>query len=123
MNDDYDLYTQTKGKLGRVYDSAIVFILSHGSHRKKSKNDSLVLGVDYKGVSVDVIKSFLQPLLCPAMKGKPKLFFIQACRGLNNAEGDSISTAHTDAMNIDGGETSVMFYCVKQVQSDHSSTE
>eukprot|EP00058_Branchiostoma_floridae_P028537 XP_002614028.1 hypothetical protein BRAFLDRAFT_67388 [Branchiostoma floridae] len=61
------------------YDCFVLFLLSHGDEKG-------VLGTDEdRMISVDSITSSLQ--LCKSLVGKPKLFFIQACRGDNFDEG------------------------------------
>ncbi|XP_019614152.1 PREDICTED: malignant fibrous histiocytoma-amplified sequence 1 homolog [Branchiostoma belcheri] len=54
------------------YDCFVLFLLSHGT-------ETGVLGTDGQHVSVDSIISSFQA--CKSLVGKPKLFFIQACRG------------------------------------------
>ncbi|XP_077861597.1 caspase-3-like [Saccoglossus kowalevskii] len=55
-------------------DCIIVCILTHGSRVG-------VHGVDDKHVNVDKLSGLLNGLACPSLIGKPKLFFIQACKG------------------------------------------
>uniref|UniRef100_A0A914QTE9 Caspase-3 n=1 Tax=Panagrolaimus davidi TaxID=227884 RepID=A0A914QTE9_9BILA len=58
----------------KFYDSCVVFVLTHG------KYDHL-LGVDDKEVNVHEFLKCFNAENAPLLKGKPKLFFIQACRG------------------------------------------
>ena len=53
----------------------IVAILTHGG-----KGGSLY-GVDGRLVEVETLTKFFTGRKCPSLVGKPKLFFIQACRG------------------------------------------
>ena len=55
-------------------DSAVVVILTHGEHGE-------VFGVDDRSLKIDDCLRVLAPHNCPALAHKPKLFFIQACRG------------------------------------------
>ena len=55
-------------------DSFICYISSHGGKLG-------VYGVDKKCVSVDELSKFLEPDVCSKLKHKPKIFFVQACRG------------------------------------------
>lgn len=55
-------------------DCFVCCILSHG-------NNSVILGNDKKPVEKSYLKECVSPEKCPKLKGKPKLFFIQACRG------------------------------------------
>lgn len=71
---------------GTDMNAAVVCILSHGD------DHGLVYGVDSKSSGItgvpaapsvklrDLISRF-NPKQCPDLNGKPKLFFIQACRG------------------------------------------
>lgn len=74
-------------------DMFILFVLSHGCHGN-------IYGTDVENVSIDKdITSCFSPENCPALMGKPKIFFIQACQGElrgrvyspDSAEGDAIS--------------------------------
>ena len=59
----------------------VLVILSHGRLNSKTKLDE-VLDINYKGLSTDyIVELFVDKIKCPAMANKPKLFFIQACRG------------------------------------------
>ncbi|KAI8776068.1 angiopoietin-4 [Biomphalaria glabrata] len=61
------------------YNCLVCFILSHGE-------DGYVHGTDGK-MAVTDITSFFQGNRCPTLNGKPKLFFVQACRGTKFDEG------------------------------------
>ncbi|CAI9722933.1 caspasecaspase-3-like [Octopus vulgaris] len=52
----------------------VCVILTHG------EDDNQIYGTDGK-VSLDTLVEMLLPDRCPSLIGKPKLFFIQACRG------------------------------------------
>ncbi|XP_030219518.1 caspase-8 [Gadus morhua] len=55
-------------------DAFVCCILSHGE-------ENMVLGVDHKLVAISDITSAFNGEHCPALLGKPKVFFIQACQG------------------------------------------
>jgi len=55
-------------------DSCIVAISSHGE-------EDVIACSDGRPVSIKYITSRFNNLQCPNLKGKPKMFFIQACRG------------------------------------------
>lgn len=55
-------------------DSAIVMVLSHGL-------PGAIVGIDGKIVPVDNLISRIDAKHCRALKNKPKLVIIQACRG------------------------------------------
>ena len=62
-------------------DFMVLVILSHGKRDVKSGVE-LILDINGKGVSVSKIKNMIiDGHKCLSMVGKPKLFFIQACRG------------------------------------------
>lgn len=56
------------------HDSFICCILSHG-------HKDVVSGSDNQYISIDDISKRLSPTNCPSLAKKPKIFFIQACRG------------------------------------------
>lgn len=58
----------------RHCDSVIVVILSHGKHGR-------IYGTDCLEVAIEKLVIELDTSHCPMLAGKPKIFFIQACRG------------------------------------------
>ena len=62
-----------------VYDSFICCILSHGK-------EGQIYGSDSERVELADITSKLTGSSCPTLTGKPKMFFIQACRGKGKEE-------------------------------------
>ena len=58
----------------------MVFISSHG----KAKG---ILTVDKKIIEVEELTSRVNGNQCPSLRGKPKLFFISACRGRKSDRG------------------------------------
>ena len=56
------------------YDSFVCCILSHGYPNG-------IYGADSKQVEIGDIANLFKPTNCPTLAGKPKMFFIQACRG------------------------------------------
>ena len=67
------------------HDGLVVFISSHG----KAKG---ILAVDKKIVEVEEITSRVNGKQCKALRGKPKLFFISACRGKTVDPGVKVDT-------------------------------
>lgn len=55
-------------------DCAIVCILSHGE-------EGYIFGADGKKFELDAVFSLFDNTCCPNLRGKPKIFIIQACRG------------------------------------------
>ncbi|XP_046342903.2 caspase-8-like [Haliotis rufescens] len=56
------------------FDCVVVFITAHG-------DDDVVCSVDDRDLHIDELASYFKPENCPSLAGKPKLFFIEACRG------------------------------------------
>lgn len=61
-------------------DSAIVAILSHGV-------DGAIYGTDSQLVKLQDVFTLLDNAHCPKLQNKPKMFFIQACRGVEADRG------------------------------------
>ena len=56
------------------YNSAVVVLMSHG-------DTGYIYGTDDEKVKLKDIQAEFEGNKCPKLQGKPKLFFIQACRG------------------------------------------
>ena len=67
------------------YDSFVCCILSHGY-------PDGVYGADGLQVKIGDIANLFKPIECPTLAGKPKMFFIQACRGEKEDPGFVIET-------------------------------
>ena len=59
------------------YSCLMVFILTHGSQ------DGKLLGRDSSTTTVKELAEIFNSEKCKDLRGKPKIFFIQACRGKN----------------------------------------
>lgn len=77
--DDFTL-REIKEELGKVaamdhthHDCLLITFMTHGDDRTISSYDR-----DYK---IDLITKYFTDTRCPTLEGKPRLFFIQACRG------------------------------------------
>ena len=57
------------------FDTFVFFVLSHGG------SNDVICGVDGGTISVAELMCFFKPTECPTLQNKPKLFFVQACRG------------------------------------------
>ena len=75
MKDILTMYA-TGRSISETNDSFICCILSHGDERG-------IFGTDGEVVSIEELASSLNGRNCPKLNGKPKIFFIQACRGEN----------------------------------------
>ena len=71
------------------YDSFVCCILSHGK-------EGQIYGTDSRMVPVDEITKHLNADSCPTLASKPKLFFLQACRGKMKEEGHRIESDSDD---------------------------
>ena len=61
-------------KLHAEADMAIVVILSHG-------HDGVVYASDGQSINMEYIYEFFNNRNCPLLRGKPKFFIVQSCRG------------------------------------------
>jgi len=55
-------------------DMFVMFVLSHGE-------DGHFYAMNGKTISIDKVIAYFDGKHCPALLGKPKLFFVQACQG------------------------------------------
>lgn len=85
------------------HDAFISIILTHG-------DDSRVLiGTDASTLKVDKFLHYFTNANCPQLKNKPKLFFIQACRGSDHDYGtyDLVACTVSDAAPVKTANTKV----------------
>ncbi|XP_013409672.1 caspase-8-like [Lingula anatina] len=61
-----------------AYSSFIMVILSHGG-------ENTVIGTDGYHIGYDQILAHFEASRCPTLNGKPKMFFISACQGIQKA--------------------------------------
>ncbi|KFQ62779.1 Caspase-9, partial [Pelecanus crispus] len=62
-------------------DCCVVVILSHGCQTSHIQFPGGIYGTDGKPIPVETIVNYFNGSHCPSLRGKPKLFFIQACGG------------------------------------------
>lgn len=67
-------------------DGFVCVILSHGD------DGGIIYGTDDK-IPLDDLISYILPNKCPSLAGKPKLFFVQACRGTKLDKGVEVHDA------------------------------
>ena len=80
------LYDEDDSSEFEGYSCFMVFISTHGS------NDGILKGRDSntdKYTTVEELAKYFDSKQCKALAGKPKMFFIQACRGKNVMEVDT----------------------------------
>ncbi|XP_024410475.2 caspase-9 [Desmodus rotundus] len=78
-------------------DCCVVVILSHGCQASHLQFPGAVYGVDGGPVSIEKIVNIFNGTGCPSLRGKPKLFFIQACGGDQRDRGfEVVSTGPED---------------------------
>ncbi|XP_066274826.1 caspase-2-like [Branchiostoma lanceolatum] len=73
----------------RQTDCCVVVLMSHG-------DAGVIFGTDDSPVQLEDIFSMFDNKNCPRLKGKPKLFFIQACRGGKVDKGDEPDSSAPD---------------------------
>lgn len=67
-----ELMLEVANRNHQPYDSFVCFILSHGE-------EGVIHGADCSPVNLRDLSGVMK--VCPTLMGKPKMFFIQACRG------------------------------------------
>ncbi|KAG8537408.1 hypothetical protein GDO81_024570, partial [Engystomops pustulosus] len=71
-------------------DCCLVVILSHGCETRHTRFPGGVYGTDGGRISVEGIVNYFNGYNCPGLRGKPKLFFIQACGGEEQDKGCTV---------------------------------
>ncbi|XP_075376335.1 caspase-9 [Mycteria americana] len=65
----------------RALDCCVVVILSHGCQMSHMQFPGGIYGTDGKPIPIEKVVNYFNGTNCPSLRGKPKLFFIQACGG------------------------------------------
>ncbi|XP_071499130.1 caspase-6-like [Diadema antillarum] len=73
-----DALSSLKTKIRPFHTSAVLVFMSHGDREGISGKDGNI-------ISVEEIKDIFSGRNCPHLRGKPKIFFFQACRGVNHS--------------------------------------
>lgn len=63
-----------------TYDCVVFCIMTHGGY-------GVLYGTDCVPLEIQKIVNFFRSSHCPTLAGKPKIFVIQACQGINNQAG------------------------------------
>ena len=75
----------------------VMFILSHGAVREVDRRKvECVFGSDGESLTIDRILSPFTNASCPLLRNKPKLVFVQACRG---------GTVYIKTLNFDSSDS------------------
>ena len=88
------LSSVAKFLINREHDSFICCISSHG-------DASSIVGVDGALVKVGDLAKIVNGSGCPKLNGKPKMFFIQACRGKEASEPVPLDNGGSGATEVD----------------------
>ena len=77
-----DAFVEFRNNLKRTApDYMVVVIMTHGK-RDVMTGSEFVMGIDMKGIPLrKIMNMFIDGHQCSSMIGKPKFFFVQACRG------------------------------------------
>ena len=81
------------------YGAFVFCIMSHGDEK------DVIYGVDNRKVAVEDLMSEFKSTNCKSLENKPKLFFIQACRGKRSDPRMSRLSASTENIAEDGMQT------------------
>nr|CAI5861074.1 unnamed protein product [Callosobruchus analis] len=79
----------TKDSSLKNSDICIVIMMSHGTNMNEKEvavagGYTEVIGVDNKGLPIDEVLDEFSGEICQHLKGKPKIFFFQCCRGVQH---------------------------------------
>ncbi len=89
-----DIMKEMKKRDHSNYDSFVCCLMSHGS-------EGTIAGTDDEDVTIKEIGAHLNGKQCESLAGKPKMFFIQACRGQSYDRGISTSCSTGDNKGVD----------------------
>ena len=72
------------------YDCFVLWLMSHGQ-------DGQFYGADGQTVPIETVRDLFSNAQCSTLKGKPKIIFIQACRGREKERGVVADAPHSPA--------------------------
>ena len=96
-----DLFEGIKRRDHSHYDSFVCCILTHGESGK-------IIGSDSTPIVIDTLTDQLCAANCSQLKQKPKIFFIQACRGKLKCRKVATDNAHNSGSEEHSEEEDVM---------------
>ena len=73
------------------FDAFVFVVMSHGGER------DVIYGVDGRTIRVEDLMSEFKATNCPTLRNKPKLFFIQTCRGSSKDETFSATSGNFES--------------------------
>ncbi|XP_015776086.1 PREDICTED: caspase-3-like [Acropora digitifera] len=92
-----DICTEYSKKDHSKFDAFVCIVMSHGDTGDK------IIGVKGRTIGIEQLMSKFKAKNCPSLAHKPKMFFIQACRGLAQ---DKFLTQSKGDNDYDAGLTS-----------------
>ncbi|XP_031561863.1 caspase-8-like [Actinia tenebrosa] len=90
----YEIAREFSAKDHSSFDCFVCCLMSHGIHGG-------IYGIDSEVLELGQITSQFKGSACPSLLNKPKLFFIQACRGTefdHGTQADAVRNSEEDAM-------------------------
>ena len=105
MRESFKEYSEKPDQIN--CDAFIGIILSHGG------KDNLIHGCDNYSIEVEQLIDFFNNKNCPALVNKPKIFFVQACRGMKDDHGVQVefvcdAVGHLSTSGDAGKETRIL---------------
>lgn len=93
------------------HDCFVLWLMSHGSSGEVSGSDEIPL-------TIQAIKDRLSNESCAALTGKPKLLFVQACRGKEREKAVRIPSDYVDQSTVHQTESTSVSYKLISRHSD-----
>uniref|UniRef100_A0A8D0BUE6 Caspase-9 n=1 Tax=Salvator merianae TaxID=96440 RepID=A0A8D0BUE6_SALMN len=83
------------------FDCCLVVLLSHGCQASHFQFPGGIYGSDGVPIPVERIVTYFNGSNCPSLRGKPKLFFIQACGGEQKDRGCEVDLVPSDRSSVE----------------------